>query len=246
MLRGIRRFEPIDVPRVIHWSNYSAKAIARVQARGMPIDMYLWNLVQENKALVVAELLRRLDPSQSTPFPIYTPEGEWSYERFEQWLSYVGAHGLAAPRQRPARLDSDAFRLMSGADPRHRGAARPARLARLHPEGQIADRPRRPKSPEPVSVRHGDRTQRAPQEPLQRPRRACGLSCCSIPAVSAFYLDWRSQEVAVAAARFDDRGAARRVRERRRLSRAARSMCGLTSELDPIKWKRPTRRNGTG
>ena len=63
MLRGSDRFGPVDVRRVLHWSNYSAKAIARVQARGMPIDMYLWNVVQENKAAVVAELLRRFDPS---------------------------------------------------------------------------------------------------------------------------------------------------------------------------------------
>ena len=38
-----------DVPRILHWSNYSAKAVALIQARGMPIDMPLWNLVQENK-----------------------------------------------------------------------------------------------------------------------------------------------------------------------------------------------------
>jgi hypothetical protein len=75
-LRGAHRLEPIDVPRVLHWSNYSAKAIARVQARGMPIDMDLWGLVQENKEAVVAELIRRFDPSYGTPFPIYTSEGE--------------------------------------------------------------------------------------------------------------------------------------------------------------------------
>ena len=45
---------PADVERVLHWSNYSAKAIALIQARGMPIDMPLWNLVQENKAAVIA------------------------------------------------------------------------------------------------------------------------------------------------------------------------------------------------
>src|SRR6516225_9589850 len=41
-----------DVPRILHWSNYSAKAVALIQARGMSIDMVLWNLVQENKAAV--------------------------------------------------------------------------------------------------------------------------------------------------------------------------------------------------
>src|SRR5262249_1905549 len=57
-IRGRGRFAPADVMRVLHWSNYSAKCIALIQARGMPIDMRLWNLVQENKAAVVGELLR--------------------------------------------------------------------------------------------------------------------------------------------------------------------------------------------
>jgi hypothetical protein len=52
-----------DTGRVIHWSNYSAKACALIQARGMPIDVPLWNLVQENKAAVIEELRRRFDPS---------------------------------------------------------------------------------------------------------------------------------------------------------------------------------------
>ena len=83
-----------DVERVLHWSNYSAKAVALIQAAGMPIDMPLWNLVQENKAAVVAHLLRQFDPSSGTEEPIYTPEGEWSYERFEQWLVSAGvSHG---------------------------------------------------------------------------------------------------------------------------------------------------------
>jgi hypothetical protein len=76
MLRDSAALGRVDVPRVMHWSNYSAKAVARIQARGMPIDMERWSLVQENKALVLAELLRRFDPSQNTPFPIYAPEGD--------------------------------------------------------------------------------------------------------------------------------------------------------------------------
>ena len=54
-LRGRLGLPPADVERVLHWSNYSAKAIAQIQARGMPIDMALWNLVQENKAAVIGE-----------------------------------------------------------------------------------------------------------------------------------------------------------------------------------------------
>ena len=92
-----------DVERVLHWSNYSAKAVAQIQARGMPIDVALWNLVQENKAAVIGELLRQYDPSYGSDDPIYTPEGEWSYARFESWLVSTGVDGMAAARQRPAR-----------------------------------------------------------------------------------------------------------------------------------------------
>ena len=78
----------------------------------MPIDMYLWNLVQENKAAVIQYLLRRFDPSYGTEYPIYSPEGEWSYARFENWLASIGV--LAWPRLDSGHLDidGDAFRLM--------------------------------------------------------------------------------------------------------------------------------------
>jgi DNA polymerase I len=111
-LRGRPGLAPADVPRVLHWSNYSAKCIALIQARGMPIDMPLWNLVQENKAVVIGALLRQFDPSYGDDETIYTPDGEWSYERFERWLVRAGAP--AWPRLDSGRLDidGDAFRLM--------------------------------------------------------------------------------------------------------------------------------------
>jgi hypothetical protein len=113
-LCGASGLLPADVPRVLHWSNYSAKCIALIQARGMPIDMELWNLAQENKRAVIGELLRRFDPSHGSEDPIYTPEGEWSYQRFEQWLVRTGV--TAWPRLESGKLniDGDAFRLMYG------------------------------------------------------------------------------------------------------------------------------------
>ena len=66
------------------------KAVALIQARGMPIDVPLWNLVQENKAAVIGALLQQYDPSFGSENPIYTPEGEWSYARFENWLVAAG------------------------------------------------------------------------------------------------------------------------------------------------------------
>jgi DNA polymerase-1 len=112
MLIGRARFQPADVDRVIHWSDYSAKAIAQIQARGMPIDTRLWNLVQENKAAVIQHLLQKFDPSHGREEPIYTPNGEWSYARFEGWLASTGV--VAWPRLDSGALDisGDAFRLM--------------------------------------------------------------------------------------------------------------------------------------
>ena len=71
--RGHTLLPAADVTRVLHWSNYSAKAVAQIQARGMPIDMLLWNLVQENKRAVIGELLRQFDPSYGSENPIFNP-----------------------------------------------------------------------------------------------------------------------------------------------------------------------------
>jgi hypothetical protein len=111
-LQGRPLLLPADVARVLHWSNYSAKTVALIQARGMSVDMPLWNLIQENKAAVIGELLRQFDPSHGSDDPIYTPDGEWSYARFERWLMETGV--TAWPRLDSGRLDidSDAFRLM--------------------------------------------------------------------------------------------------------------------------------------
>jgi hypothetical protein len=111
-IRGRGKFEPADVPRILHWSNYSAKCIALIQSRGIPIDMSLWNLVQENKAAVIGELLRRFDPSSGDDEPIYTPEGRSSNRRFGQWLARAGV--AAWPRLDSGELDmgGDTFRSM--------------------------------------------------------------------------------------------------------------------------------------
>jgi hypothetical protein len=110
---GGKQFAPADVDHVLHWSNYSAKCIALIQARGMPIDTRLWSLVQENKPAVISELCRRFDPSHNDDEPIYDVEGSWSYQRFEQWLARAGV--AAWPRLSSGRLDTDdkIFRLMS-------------------------------------------------------------------------------------------------------------------------------------
>jgi hypothetical protein len=113
MLCGRGAFAAMGTDRVLHWSNYSAKAVALIQSRGMPIDTVMWNLVQENKPAVVAELLRRFDPSQDTEYPIYSSEGKRSSARLENWLASVGVTAWPRLESGALDLDSDAFKLMS-------------------------------------------------------------------------------------------------------------------------------------
>jgi hypothetical protein len=110
---GHGRFQRASVPHVLLWSDYSAKAIARVQARGIPIDTYLWHLIQEHRVATIRELLRRFDPSHNDDEPIYDSEGMWSTARFAKWIARNRVP--AWPRLASDRLDlgSDAFRLMS-------------------------------------------------------------------------------------------------------------------------------------
>ncbi|MGB8632210.1 MAG: DNA polymerase, partial [Xanthobacteraceae bacterium] len=197
-VRGCGLFAPVRVPHVLHWSNYSAKCIARIQARGMPIDMALWGLVQESKRAVVAELIRQLDVSQTSDCPIYTPEGEWSYERFEAWLRHVGV--IAWPRLDSGRLDidGDAFRLMyhiPGIEELHalRDSLRVIQTAKL-PIGK--DGRNRP-SLFPFGTATG---RNAHCRSLYNAHAGMRSFMLFPPDRIGVYLDWRTQEVAVAAA----------------------------------------------
>jgi len=103
-----------DASRIMWWSEYSAKAVALIQAKGIPIDVALWNLVQENKAAVVAGLLEQFDPSHFDDDPIFNADGEWSYARFERWLIRAGIPFWPRLESGQLDVDGDAFRLMSG------------------------------------------------------------------------------------------------------------------------------------
>ena len=228
-VRGAAGFAPIDVTRVLHWSNYSAKAVARIQARGMPIDTELWNLVQENKAAVIAELIRQFDPSYGSPHPIYTPEGEWSYQRFEQYLLYAGVG--AWPRLESGRLDidSDAFRLMyhvPGVEGLHGlrdslGFIVKARLS-IGPDGRNR----------PSLFPFGTTTGRNAHARSPYNAHAARAVVHAVRARTiGFYLDWRSQEVGIAAALSGDR-ALQEDYATGDVYHALARMCGLTDEPD--------------
>jgi DNA polymerase I len=227
-----------DVDHVLAWSNYSAKAIARIQARGMPIDLERWNLVQENKAAVIAELIQQFDPSYDSACPIYTPEGEWSYERFERWLVHAGIS--AWPRLASGRLniDRDAFRMMypvPGIKGLHAlrdslGFIVKARLPigkdgrnrpSLFPFGTATGRNAHSKSP--YNAHAGMRS-----------------FMVFPPGTIGFYLDWRSQEVGVAAAQSGDQNLIADYLGGDVYHALAR-LCGLTNDPDPIRWKKQNR-----
>jgi DNA polymerase I len=226
-LRGAGGFAPIDVRHVLHWSNYSAKAIALIQARGMPIDMALWNLVQENKAAVIAELIRQFDPSYGSPYPIYTPEGEWSYQRFEHWLIYAGV--VAWPRLASGRLDisSDAFRLMyhaPGIEGLH--ALRDSLGFIVKAQLPIGRDDRNRPSLFPFGTATGRNAH------AKSPYNAhAGMRSFMVfaPDTIGFYLDWRSQEVGVATALSGDRALTEDYAAGDVYHALAR-MCGLTND----------------
>jgi hypothetical protein len=234
MLRGNTQFSAADVPRVLHWSNYSAKSIALIQARGIPWDVVLWNLVLENKAAVIRELIRRFDPSAGDDDPIYTPDGEWSYARFERWLVRSGVPFW--PRLESGQLDtsSDAFKLMAylpGIESLHAlrdslGFIAKARLPigadgrnrpSLFPFGTATGRNAHSKSP--YNAHAGVR----------------GFMVFP-PDRIGVYFDWRTQEVGVAAVRSGDRALMADYRAGDIYHALAR-LAGFTDDPDPSHWK---------
>ena len=242
-LRGNgKQFPPADVPRILHWSNYSAKCVALIQARGMPIDMALWNLVQENKAAVVDALLRRYDPSYGDDEQIYTPEGEWSRARIERWLVRSGIPAWPRLDSGELDLDKDAFKLMS-----HIPAI--ARLHALRDSLGVITKARLPIGKDgrnrPSLFPFGTATGRNAHAKSLFNAHAAMRSFMVFPRDSiGAYLDWRSQEVAIAAADYGDRQLIADYLAGD-INHALALMCGITSEADPIKWKKenPEQRN---
>ena len=241
-LRGRRGLPPADVARVPWWSNYSSKAVAEIQAKGMPIDVPLWNIVQENKETVISYLLREFDPSHGSNDPIYTPDGEWSYKRFEQWL--VSAGIAAWPRLDSGRLDTsgDAFKLMY-----HQPGIE--RLHALRDSLGVVVRAKLPIGRDgrnrPSLFPFGTATGRnAHSKSLFNAHAGMRSFMAFSPDVIGVYLDWRTQEVAVAAALSND-SALTAAYQDGDVYHSLALMCGLTKDQDKKRWKaeNPTARN---
>ena len=224
-----------DVPRVLHWSNYSAKAVAQIQSRGMPIDGGLWNSVQENRAAVVRELLRQFDPSHGDDEPIYSPEGEWSYARFERWLVRSGV--TAWPRLDSGRLDidGDAFRMMGhipGIEGLH--ALRDTLGVIVRAKLPIGRDGRNRPSLFPFCTATG---RNAHARSLFNAHASVRSFMVFPPGKIGVYLDWRTQEVGVAAGLSED-PALIEAYLGGDVYHALAHVCGLTTDTDSNHWKR--------
>jgi len=239
-VRGHDLRPPVDADRVMRWSTYCAKTVARIQARGMPIDVPLWNVVQENKAAVIRALLQRFDPSWGHTDSIYTPEGEWSDFRFEQWLVRAGITAWPRLQSGKIELEGNAFRLMYSAHPAIEG------LHALRDSLGVIVRARIPIGRDgrnrPSLFPFGTATGRNAQAKSLFNAHAAMRSFMKFPQDSiAVYLDWRTQEVGIAAARSGDETLAEAYRSGD-IYHSLALMCGLTAESDVKTWKR----NNTG
>jgi DNA polymerase-1 len=231
----------ISVEHVLHWSEYSAKAVAQIQARGMPIDTQLWNLVQENKAAVIKALLQRFDPSHGDDDPIYTLDGHWSQVRFGRWLARNGVTAWPRTETGMLELKGDAFRLMyhlPGVEKLHalRDSLRVIVTAKL-PIGR--DGRNRP-SLFPFCTATGRNAQ---SKSLYNCHAGLRSFMRFPPDKIGLYLDWKGQEIGIAAALSGDRALMDAYRGD--VYHALALICGLTDDRDPARWKKqsPEARN---
>jgi DNA polymerase I len=222
-----------SVEHVLHWSNYSAKATAQIQARGMPIDMPLWNLVQENKAVVIQALLRQFDPSYGDDEPIYTSDGSFSYARFEGYL--VRKNVVAWPRLESGKLNlkGDAFRMMS-----HEPGI--ARLHALRDSLRVIVTAKLPIGRDgrnrPGIFPFGTATGRnAHSKSLYNSHAGLRSFMRFPPDKIGLYLDWKAQEIGIAAALSGDK--VLQSAYQGDVYYALARMCGLTADPDPKHWK---------
>ena len=187
----------------------------------------------EHKAAVVAYLLHRFDPSWGTDAPIYSPEGEWSYERFENWLARTGVRAWPRLASGQLDIDGDAFRLMyhvPGIEGLHAlrdslGVIVRSRIP-IGPDGR--NRP----SLFPFCTASGRNAQ---AKSLFNAHAGVRSFMVFPPNKIGVYLDWRTQEVGIAAALSGDEAlkAAYRAGD---VYHSLAVLCGLTN-LDAKTWK---------
>jgi DNA polymerase-1 len=191
--------------------------------------------VQENKAAVVGHLLQRFDPSYGSDHPIYTPEGEWSYSRFEGWLASIGV--TAWPRLESGRLnvDGDAFRLMyhvPGIEGLH--ALKDSLNVIVKAKLPIGRDGRNRPSLLPFCTATG---RNAHSKSLYNAHAGMRSFMVFEEGVTGVYFDWRTQEVGIAAALSGDEALINDYLAPGGVYYALAKMCGLTNGCDPALFK---------
>jgi DNA polymerase-1 len=225
----------VSVEHVLFWSEYSAKAVAQVQARGMPIDMHLWNLVQENKQAIITNLICRFDPSYGSDDPIYSPDGQWNYGRFERHLIRNGiTYWPRTEKNNQLGTKGDHFRLMyhiPGIENLHalKDSLRVIVTAKL-PIGR--DGRNRP-SIFPFGTATG---RNAHSKSLYNSHAGMRGFMQFHEDKIGLYLDWKAQEVGIAAALSNDKNLMAAYQGD--VYHALALICGLTDDPDPIHWKK--------
>ena len=183
---------------------------------------------------MIRALIARFDPSQGSEYPIYSPEGEWSAWRFEHWLAAVGVTEWPRLDSGALQLDGDAFRMMYPAHPAIEG------LHALREVLSVIVRARIPIGPDgrnrPSLFPFGTATGRNAQAKSLFNTHASMRSLMRFdPEKIGLYLDYRTEEVGIAAARSGDEVLARDYASGDVYHALAR-MCGLTT-LEAKPWK---------
>ena len=183
---------------------------------------------------MIGALIAQFDPSYGSEDPIYSPDGEWSSWRFAHWLTRAGIAEWPRLDSGALQLDSDAFRMMYGAHPAIEG------LHALRDALGVIIRARIPIGRDgrnrPSLFPFGTATGRNAQAKSLYNAHASMRSFMKFPAEKiGLYLDWRTQEVGIAAARSGDAALAEDYPSGDIYHALAR-MCGLTDQ-DAKSWK---------
>jgi hypothetical protein len=178
--------------------------------------------------------LRAFDPSFDTDNPIYTPDGHWSDVRFEQWLVSAGVTAWPRLESGKIQIDGDAFKIMyhqPGIEGLHAlrdslGVIVRAKLP-IGPDGR--NRP----SLFPFCTATG---RNAHRRSLFNAHAGMRGFITFPPDKIGVYLDWRTQEIGIAAALSQD-PALMAAYSGGDVYYALAVMCGLTDDPDVKHWK---------
>ena len=234
-LRPYASLPAADVPRQLWWSGYSSKAVALVQAKGMPIDVSLWNLLLENRQAVIDALRQQYDPSYRDADPIWTAEGKFSEARFERWALSVGVPWWPRHESGRLNLEGDTFLAMAHHHPGLMGIYTLREAISFICRGIPIGRDGRNR---PSLFPFGTATGRNAHGKSIYNTHAGLRSLMRFPENKiGCYLDFKTQEIGIAAAQSQDPALLAAYRSGDVYHGFARA-CGLTADEDRVRWKK--------